>query len=65
MPDLLGGSGIFQETEIISKQKNKEAELERHSKGQFSEIRHISKEVCRIFAFVDTNAVLVSKIDKL
>ena len=65
MPHLLGGSGIFQETEIISKQKNKEAELEHHSKGQFSEIRHISKEVCRVLAFVDTNAVLVRKIDKL
>ena len=38
--------------------------LERHSKGQFLEIRHISKEICRIFAFVDTNAVLVKKIGK-
>ena len=36
--------------------------LERYSKGQFSKTRHISKEVCRVFAFVDTNAVLVRKI---
>ncbi len=35
-----------------------------YPKGQFSKIRHISKEVCRIFAFVDANAVLVRKIDK-
>ena len=35
--------------------------LESYSKGQFSEIRYISKEVCRIFVFVDTNAVLVRK----
>lgn len=38
--------------------------LGRHSKGQFSRIRYISKEVCRIFVFVDTNAVLVRKNDK-
>ena len=31
------------------------------AKGQFSEIRYISKEVYRIFAFVSTNAVLVRK----
>ena len=36
-----------------------------HSKGQFSKIRHISKEACRIFAFEDTNVVLVKKIDGL
>ncbi len=35
-----------------------------YPKGQFSKTRYISKEVCRIFAFVDTNAVLVRKIDK-
>ena len=35
-----------------------------YPKGQFSKTRHISKEVCRVFAFVDTNAVLVRKIDK-
>ena len=29
-------------------QKKKSQALERHSKGQFWEIRHISKEVCRI-----------------
>ena len=45
--------------------KNKKTEnLERHPKGQLSKIRHISKEMCRIFAFVPTNAVLVRKIDK-
>ena len=33
-------------------------------KDSFSRIRYISKEVCRIFAFVNTNAVLVRKIDK-
>ena len=32
-----------------------------YPKGQFSEIRYISKEVYRISAFVDTNAVLVKK----
>ena len=46
-------------------QQNEHERLERHSKGRFSEIRYISKEVCRIFAFVDTKAVLVGKIDKL
>ena len=35
-----------------------------HPKGQFSKIRCILKKICRIFAFVDTNAVLVRKIDK-
>ena len=42
----------------------KDSPLERHPKGQLSKIRHISKEMCRIFAFVPTNAVLVRKIDK-
>ena len=43
----------------------KSKSLEHHSKEQFSRIRHISKEVCRIFAFMSTNAVLVRKIDKV
>ena len=36
----------------------KSVDLECHSKGQFSKIRYIPKEVYRIFAFVVTNAVL-------
>ena len=43
-------------TGIIKKTES----LESHSKGQFSRIRYISKEVCRILAFVDTNAALSS-----
>ena len=38
--------------------------LERSSKGRFSKIRSISKEVCRIFAFVSTISVLIRKSDK-
>ena len=47
----------------VTPTKKKREGLEHHSKGQFSEIRYISKEVCRIFVFVDTNAVLVKKND--
>ena len=42
-------------------QKRKGRGLGAYSKGQFSEIRYISKGVCRVFAFVNTNAVLVKK----
>ena len=33
-------------------------------KGQFLKIWHISKEVCRIFSFVDKNSVLVEKLTR-
>ena len=36
--------------------------LGQYPEGQFSEIRHISKEVCRISVFADTNAALVKKM---
>ena len=54
--------GTYRKAVLYSTQKGRG--LECHAKGQFSKARHISKEVCRIFVFVGTNAVLVRKIDK-
>ena len=47
------------------KRKKKQTALERHSKGQFSKNTVYLERGMPYFVFVDTNAVLVRKIDKL
>ena len=49
---------------MINTKKNADS-LERHSKGQFyKNTAYLFRDV-PYFAFVDTNAVLIRKIDKL
>ena len=42
--------------------KKKSNAIERHSKGQFSEIRHISKKVCRILRLCPQMQCLSGKL---
>lgn len=62
---MLGSAGMGRYSENFDGLKEKHERFVTYPKGQFWGIRYISKKVCRIFVFVDKNAVLLRVTDEL